>query len=58
WQDWRNLGKQGMAVGGFVGEIVLDNHDLEDIFWVLAVISLFGVGKGATYGAGQVKLLN
>jgi hypothetical protein len=57
WQDWRKLGKQGMSVGGFVGEMVVNNHDLEDLFWVLAVISLLGVGKGATYGAGQVKLL-
>ncbi len=54
WHDWRPLsGQQGLVVGGFVGEMVIDGQSLDEIFWVLAVASLFGLGKGATYGAGR-----
>lgn len=56
WRDWRTLGQQGLSVGGFLGEIKLNKQGLEEIFWVLVVASLFGVGKGATYGAGQLTL--
>lgn len=53
WHDWRALpGRQGLVVGGFVGEMVVEGQALEDVYWVLAVASLFGIGKGATYGAG------
>ena len=53
WHDWRSLsGQQGLVVGGFVGEMVLNGQALEEVYWVLAVASLFGIGKGATYGAG------
>ncbi len=56
WRDWRHVGKQDIAVGGFVGEMALGCQGLEEIFWVLAAASLMGVGKGATYGAGRVNL--
>jgi hypothetical protein len=57
WQDWRALsGKPGITVGGFVGEMTLEGHVLEEVYWVLAVASLFGLGKGATYGAGRFVL--
>jgi len=53
WLDWRPLSvQQGLVVGGFVGDMVLDGQALEEVYWVLAVASLFGIGKGATYGAG------
>lgn len=54
WLDWRPLpGRQGLVVGGFTGEMVLQGQSLKDLYWVLSVASLFGVGKGATYGAGR-----
>ena len=57
WNDWRVIaGQQGLVVGGFTGEMVLSGQAIEDIFWVLAVASLFGIGKGATYGAGRFSL--
>lgn len=54
WTDWRAItGQQGMVVGGFTGKMVLSGQAIEQIYWVLAVASLFGIGKGATYGAGR-----
>jgi hypothetical protein len=54
WQDWRFLtGRQSMAVGGFLGEMILGGQALEETYWVFAVASLLGIGKGATYGAGH-----
>ncbi len=57
WCDWRAIaGQQDLVVGGFTGEMVLAGQAIEDIYWVLAVASLFGIGKGASYGAGRFKL--
>ncbi len=56
WNDWRPIRGQGMAVGGFQGMIQVQGHVLEDLYWIMAAASLFGVGKGSTYGAGQVML--
>jgi CRISPR/Cas system endoribonuclease Cas6 (RAMP superfamily) len=57
WNDWRTIaGQPGLVVGGFTGEMVLSGQAIEDIFWVLAAASLFGIGKGATYGAGRFRL--
>ena len=57
WRDWRPIAaQQGFAVGGFTGELILAGEALAEIYWVLAVASLFGVGKGAAYGAGCFKL--
>jgi CRISPR/Cas system endoribonuclease Cas6 (RAMP superfamily) len=57
WQDWRMLStSQGMAIGGFVGEMTIAGRALEELYWVLAVASLFAIGKGATYGAGRFEL--
>ncbi len=57
WHDWRTLsGKQVLKVGGFMGEMNLKGQVLEEIYWVLAVAALLGVGKGAPYGAGRFAL--
>jgi hypothetical protein len=57
WHDWRSLqGQGGMSVGGFMGKMSLHGQALEDLYWVFAVASLFGIGKGATYGAGQFSI--
>lgn len=57
WSDWRAIaGQQDLVVGGFTGEMVLSGQAIGDIYWVLAVASLFGIGKGASYGAGRFKL--
>lgn len=56
WNDWRPIRGQGMSVGGFQGLFTVQGQALEDLYWIIAVASLFGVGKGSTYGAGQVAL--
>ena len=57
WHDWRSLsGRQSLVIGGFMGGIVLERQALEEIYWIIAVASLFGIGKGATYGAGRITL--
>jgi len=54
WHDWRSLSRrQGLVIGGFMGEMVLQRQTIDEIYWVIAVASLFGIGKGATYGAGR-----
>ncbi len=57
WSDWRSLpGRRGLSVGGFVGEMSVSGDALQDLYWVFAAASLLGIGKGATYGAGQFEL--
>lgn len=57
WSDWRTLpGRGGLAVGGFVGEMTVGGQAMQDLYWVFAVASLLGIGKGASYGAGQFEL--
>ncbi len=57
WNDWRPLpGRQELMVGGFVGRMNISGQGLEELYWVLAVASLFGIGKGASYGAGRFVL--
>jgi hypothetical protein len=57
WSDWRSLpGRRGLSVGGFIGDLSVSGDALQDLYWVFAVASLFGLGKGATYGAGQLEL--
>jgi len=57
WKDWRAVtSQQGLLLGGFTGEMVLSGQALEEVFWVIAVASLFGIGKGATFGAGHFRL--
>ena len=57
WHDWRSLSaRQGLVIGGFMGEMVLERQTLEEVYWVIAVASLFGIGKGATYGSGRFDL--
>lgn len=57
WHDWYPLKKrQGLTIGGFLGEITLTGEALKEVYWVFAVASLLGVGKGATYGAGRFVL--
>jgi hypothetical protein len=56
WLDWRSLpGRQGLSVGGFVGEMSVGGDALQELYWVFAVASLLGIGKGATYGAGRFE---
>ncbi len=57
WHDWRPLpGRQGLMVGGFVGQTHISGQALEELYWVLAVAALLGIGKGAPYGAGHFAL--
>jgi hypothetical protein len=58
WSDWRALpGGQELVVGGFVGRMNISGQVLEELYWVLAVASLLGIGKAAAYGAGRFVLI-
>lgn len=56
WQDWRPLASHRQTIGGFVGSMELAGEALEEILWVLATATLFGLGKSASYGAGALQL--
>lgn len=57
WRDWRRLkGERDHDLGGLLGQIALEGDSLAEIAWVLQLGSLFNVGKGAAYGAGQYRL--
>jgi hypothetical protein len=62
WQDWRDLvqpavaGGAELSIGGFVGSMDLSGAALGPLCWVLALAALFGVGKGAAYGAGHIEI--
>jgi len=56
WHDWRPLANHRQVIGGFVGCMELSGPALDDILWVLAIATLFGLGKSASYGAGGMKL--
>lgn len=55
WIDWRDCPMQeGQdAIGGCVGQLQLDGPELETVLWIILLATLFGVGKGAAYGAGS-----
>ncbi len=58
WQDWRRLrgGYGGQDLGGLCGHFSLQGPGLAELFWILQLGSLFNLGKGASYGAGQYRL--
>lgn len=58
WRDWRRLKgtEQNQDLGGLLGQIMLEGDCLAEIYWILLLGSLFNVGKGAAYGAGQYCL--
>jgi hypothetical protein len=56
WLDWRETGRQE-PLGGLLGTLHVDGQELDRILWVVLLATLFGVGKGAAYGAGRCRLL-
>lgn len=56
WCDWRTIDRSGLSVGGFIGGLTLAGAELDELFWVIAAASYFGIGKAASYGAGQIEL--
>jgi hypothetical protein len=59
WQDWRNLerGQERQGVGGVGGTLTLSGEGLGDLFWILQLGRLFNLGKGASFGAGQYRII-
>lgn len=55
WVDWR-VTASCEPVGGMTGIVQIDGPQLEAVIWVVLLATLFGVGKGATYGAGCCRL--
>lgn len=56
WHDWRAMPGHE-PVGGLTGRLQLEGPGLEELIWILLLATLFGVGKGAAYGAGRCRLL-
>ena len=56
WQDWRPL-QNNEEVGGLCGSVVLSGEELGNFWTVLRIGELFGVGKGAAFGAGRFRLI-
>lgn len=58
WHDWRTLdgitGSQDL--GGVTGGLVLGNVKSDIIFSVIALASLFNIGKSAAYGCGAFRI--
>lgn len=59
WHDWKELGEHRSLrqIGGFTGSISLAGDTLTEIYWVIALASLFGIGKGAAFGAGRFRIV-
>jgi len=56
WLDWRPLKSRNEA-GGVCGSVVLEGPRLASLWPILKLGELFGVGKGAAFGAGQFRLV-
>jgi len=56
WHDWRQLGEDHDPVGGVTGYLTVEGPEVAQVGWVVALASLCGIGKGAAYGAGQLRL--
>ena len=60
WIDWRGsgVGDDAESIGGCVGRLRLDGPGIDGLLWVVLLATLFGVGRGAAYGAGQCRLIH
>jgi hypothetical protein len=58
WIDWRDLSEDHELgnIGGCTGRLRLAGPGLEELLWVILLATLFGIGKGAAFGAGQCRL--
>ena len=56
WQDWRPLQSHEEA-GGLSGSVTLVGSELAELWPLLAIGGLFGIGKGAAFGAGRYRLI-
>lgn len=59
WQDWREIGQadSNESVGGVIGRIELAGPEIGQLLWVFRLAALFGIGKGAAYGAGRFRVV-
>lgn len=55
WQDWRPLLKHEEA-GGLSGSVILGGSELGELWPLLVIGEIFGIGKGAAFGAGRYRL--
>jgi len=59
WDDWRELGgrDEDGKIGGISGDLQLTADSFDEVGWVIVLASLFGIGRGAAFGSGQIQLL-
>jgi len=59
WIDWHDLGDESkrVRVGGVTGQLRLSGKGHEELDWIVALSTLFGVGRGASFGAGRLDLV-
>nr|WP_321370303.1 CRISPR system precrRNA processing endoribonuclease RAMP protein Cas6 [uncultured Desulfuromusa sp.] len=59
WKDWRTLNNEhgDQNLGGLMGALKMQGDELSELLWLLQLGHLFNIGKGATYGAGQYRLI-
>ncbi|MDT8440405.1 MAG: hypothetical protein RQ723_01950 [Desulfuromonadales bacterium] len=58
WLDGRESGRHAPVepMAGLIGQLLVEGREGLDCLWVIALSALFGVGRGAAYGAGQLRL--
>jgi hypothetical protein len=56
WQDWRPLRRHEEA-GGLCGSVCLGGSELAELWPLLRIGELCGIGKGAAFGAGRYRLI-
>lgn len=58
WRDWRSLEGDGRRqdLGGVLGTVTIAGAGLPDLLWLLRLATLLNLGKGASYGAGHLRL--
>lgn len=57
WRDWRRLEnlQGGQNLGGLGGHLIVSGEALAELAWIIQLGSLFNIGKGAAFGAGQYR---
>ncbi len=58
WHEGLESGVESASgrIGGLTGRLLFDGPGLQELLWVVALATLFGVGKGSAWGSGRCRL--